>query len=168
MSPAAYSTKTGCPAAPASSERPMDHISDLKEVYPVAAGDFASAGEVSGKIKRIMKQLGIPSQIVRRASVATYEVELNLVIHSYGGDIMLEVSSSELKITSRDTGPGIPNIDLAMQEGYSTASEEARNMGFGAGMGLPNMQRNASEFQIESTVGVGTTITMRFALDPGA
>lgn len=146
----------------------MDHISDLKEVYPVAAGDFASAGEVSGKIKRIMKQLGIPSQIVRRASVATYEVELNLVIHSYGGDIMLEVSSSELKITSRDTGPGIPNIDLAMQEGYSTASEEARNMGFGAGMGLPNMQRNASEFQIESTVGVGTTITMRFALDPGA
>lgn len=146
----------------------MDHISDLKEVYPVAAGDFASAGEVSGKIKRIMKQLGIPSQIVRRASVATYEVELNLVIHSYGGDITLEVSSSELKITSRDTGPGIPNIDLAMQEGYSTASEEARNMGFGAGMGLPNMQRNASEFQIESTVGVGTTITMRFALDPGA
>ena len=111
-----------------------------------------------------MKQLGIPSLIVRRASVATYEVELNLVIHSYGGDITLEVSSSELKITAQDTGPGIPDISLAMQEGYSTASEEARNMGFGAGMGLPNMQRNASEFHIESTVGVGTTITMRFSL----
>ena len=101
----------------------------------------------------------------RRASVATYEVELNLVIHSYGGDIELDISSSELKITARDTGPGIPDISLAMQEGYSTASEEARSMGFGAGMGLPNMQRNASEFDIQSTVGVGTTIKMRFSLE---
>ena len=141
-----------------------DGMNDFKEVYPVEAGDFASAGEVSGKIKRIMKQLGIPSQIVRRASVATYEVELNLVIHSYGGDITLEISSSELKITARDTGPGIPDINLAMQEGYSTASEEARNMGFGAGMGLPNMKRNADEFDIQSTVGVGTQILMKFHL----
>ena len=126
----------------------MERIAGFNEVYPVAAGDFASAGEVSGRIKRIMKQLGLPSQIVRRASVATYEVELNLVIHSYGGNIELDISSSELKITARDTGPGIPDISLAMQEGYSTASEEARSMGFGAGMGLPNMQRNASEFDI--------------------
>ena len=140
----------------------MENLVDFREVYPVAAGDFASAGEVSGKIKRIMKQLGIPSLIVRRASVATYEVELNLVIHSYGGDITLEVSSSELKITAQDTGPGIPDISLAMQEGYSTASEEARNMGFGAGMGLPNMKRNADEFAITSTVGVGTDISMIF------
>ena len=133
--------------------------------YTRSRRDFASAGEVSGRIKRIMKQLGLPSQIVRRASVATYEVELNLVIHSYGGNIELDISSSELKITARDTGPGIPDISLAMQEGYSTASEEARSMGFGAGMGLPNMQRNASEFDIQSTVGVGTTIKMRFSLE---
>lgn len=163
---AEYCIKTGCPAAPARSEaNRMERIAGFNEVYPVAAGDFASAGEVSGRIKRIMKQLGLPSQIVRRASVATYEVELNLVIHSYGGDIELDISSSELKITARDTGPGIPDISLAMQEGYSTASEEARSMGFGAGMGLPNMQRNASEFDIQSTVGVGTTIKMRFSLE---
>ena len=163
---AEYCIKTGCPAAPARSEaNRMERIAGFNEVYPVAAGDFASAGEVSGRIKRIMKQLGLPSQIVRRASVATYEVELNLVIHSYGGDIELAISSSELKITARDTGPGIPDISLAMQEGYSTASEEARSMGFGAGMGLPNMQRNASEFDIQSTVGVGTTIKMRFSLE---
>ena len=163
---AEYCIKTGCPAAPARSEaNRMERIAGFNEVYPVAAGDFASAGEVSGRIKRIMKQLGLPSQIVRRASVATYEVELNLVIHSYGGTIELDISSSELKITARDTGPGIPDISLAMQEGYSTASEEARSMGFGAGMGLPNMQRNASEFDIQSTVGVGTTIKMRFSLE---
>ena len=163
---AEYCIKTGCPAAPARSEaNRMERIAGFNEVYPVAAGDFASAGEVSGRIKRIMKQLGLPSQIDRRASVATYEVELNLVIHSYGGDIELDISSSELKITARDTGPGIPDISLAMQEGYSTASEEARSMGFGAGMGLPNMQRNASEFDIQSTVGVGTTIKMRFSLE---
>ncbi len=163
---AEYCIKTGCPAAPARSEaNRMERIAGFNEVYPVAAGDFASAGEVSGRIKRIMKQLGLPSQIVRRASVATYEVELNLVIHSYGGNIELDISSSELKITARDTGPGIPDISLAMQEGYSTASEEARSMGFGAGMGLPNMQRNASEFDIQSTVGVGTTIAMRFSLE---
>lgn len=143
----------------------MEQMAGFNETYPVAAGDFASAGEVSGRIKRIMKQLGVPSQIVRRASVATYEVELNLVIHSYGGGIELDISSSELTITARDVGPGIPDIALAMQEGYSTASEEARSMGFGAGMGLPNMQRNASEFDIQSTVGVGTTITMRFSLE---
>ena len=163
---AEYCIKTGCPAAPARSEaNRMERIAGFNEVYPVAAGDFASAGEVSGRIKRIMKQLGLPSQIVRRASVATYEVELNLVIHSYGGNIERDISSSELKITARDTGPGIPDISLAMQEGYSTASEEARSMGFGAGMGLPNMQRNASEFDIQSTVGVGTTIKMRFSLE---
>lgn len=163
---AEYCIKTGCPAVPARSEaNRMERIAGFNEVYPVAAGDFASAGEVSGRIKRIMKQLGLPSQIVRRASVATYEVELNLVIHSYGGNIELDISSSELKITARDTGPGIPDISLAMQEGYSTASEEARSMGFGAGMGLPNMQRNASEFDIQSTVGVGTTIKMRFSLE---
>ena len=138
----------------------MERIAGFNEVYPVAAGDFASAGEVSGRIKRIMKQLGLPSQIVRRASVATYEVELNLVIHSYGGNIELDISSSELKITARDTGPGIPDISLAMQEGYSTAPDEVRSLGFGAGMGLPNMQKYSDEMHIESTVGVGTTVYM--------
>lgn len=145
----------------------MEQTSQMNyyEEYPVEARDFATAGEVSGRIKRILKRLGVPSLTVRRASVATYEVELNLVIHSYGGTISLSVSPGELTIIAKDTGPGIPDISLAMQEGYSTASEEARNMGFGAGMGLPNMQRNASDFHIESTVGVGTVITMRFVLD---
>ena len=134
----------------------------IKETYPVAAGDMVAAGDVSARIKRQMKQLGIPASVVRRVSVGTYEAEINLVIHSLGGHIDFEISPETITIRVVDQGPGIADLDKAMTEGWSTASSEVRDMGFGAGMGLPNMKRNADEFSIESTVGVGTDITMIF------
>lgn len=138
----------------------------LMDVYQVKALDYASAGDASATIKRKLKQLGVDSNILRRIAVASYEVELNLIIHSLGGTLTLQMSPSEIELISKDVGPGIPDIQKALQEGYSTASEEARNLGFGAGMGLPNMKRNADDFQIESQVGQGTTIQMRFRLQP--
>jgi len=134
----------------------------IKESYPVMADDMTSAGDVSARIKRHMKQLGIPASVVRRVSVGTYEAEINLVIHSDGGRIDFEISPEKITIRVVDQGPGIPDLKKAMTEGWSTASNEVRNMGFGAGMGLPNMKRNADEFDIQSTVGVGTDITMIF------
>ena len=134
----------------------------IKETYPVVAGDMTAAGDVSARIKRQMKRLGIPSTIMRRVSVCTYEAEINLVIHSLGGEIDFEIASDSILVRVRDRGPGIPDLEKAMTEGWSTASNEVRNMGFGAGMGLPNMKRNADEFAITSTVGVGTDISMIF------
>ena len=134
----------------------------IKETYPVRADDMTAAGDVSARIKRHMKRLGIPSSIMRRVSVCTYEAEINLVIHSDGGQIDFEISEDRILVRARDVGPGIPDIDKAMTEGWSTASNEVRNMGFGAGMGLPNMKRNADEFAISSVVGEGTDISMIF------
>lgn len=136
----------------------------LEQVFPVEAGAYATAGEASTTIKRKLKQLGIDANVLRRVSVASYEVELNLVIHSMGGTLTMQVDPEMVTLISRDVGPGIPDIDKAMTEGFSTANEEARTLGFGAGMGLPNMKRNATTFDIQSQVGVGTTITMGFAL----
>lgn len=136
----------------------------IHSVYPVASGDYTRAGEASADIKRKLKQLGVSSTVLRRIAVASYEVELNLVIHSMGGELILEVDAGGINLTSQDVGPGIPDISMAMKEGYSTANEEARSLGFGAGMGLPNMKRNADGFEIESEVGKGTRISMRFAL----
>lgn len=136
----------------------------LREVYPVAAGAYETAGEASASIKRKLKQLGIDSSVLRRISVASYEVELNLVIHSMGGTLTLAVDPEQITLISKDVGPGIPDITRAMTEGYSTANEEARSLGFGAGMGLPNMKRNASSFDIQSQPGVGTSIVMGFKL----
>ena len=136
----------------------------LEKSFPVEAGAFTTAGEASTTIKRTLKQLGVNAETLRRVSVACYEVELNLVIHSLGGKLTLIVDPENVTLISADVGPGIPNIEQAMTEGYSTANEEARTMGFGAGMGLPNMKRNASEFDIRSEKGVGTTITMKFSL----
>ena len=102
--------------------------------------------------------------MLRRVAVASYEVELNLVIHSMGGELVLTVYPEAVQLVSSDRGPGIPDLEMAMREGYSTANEEARSLGFGAGMGLPNMKRNADDFSIESELGKGTTITMRFNL----
>ena len=134
----------------------------IKETYPVVAGDMTAAGDVSARIKRQMKRLGIQSTIMRRVSVCTYEAEINLVIHSLGGEIDFEIASDSILVRVRDRGPGIPDLEKAMTEGWSTASNEVRNMGFGAGMGLPNMKRNADEFAITSAVGVGTDISMIF------
>ncbi|MDO4482959.1 MAG: anti-sigma regulatory factor [Clostridia bacterium] len=136
----------------------------LEQVFNVEAGDFAAAGQASTAIKRKLKQLGINAEVLRHISVSCYEVELNLVIHSMGGTLTLRVDPDMITLISKDVGPGIPDIDKAMTEGYSTASDQARALGFGAGMGLPNMKRNASTFSIESQVGVGTTIEMGFAL----
>ncbi len=136
----------------------------LREVYPISAGAYETAGEASASIKRKLKQLGIDSGVLRRISVASYEVELNLVIHSMGGTLTLAVDPEQIMLISKDVGPGIPDITRAMTEGYSTANEEARSLGFGAGMGLPNMKRNASTFDIQSQPGVGTSIVMGFKL----
>ena len=132
--------------------------------FEVERGDFEKAGEASRKIKRSLQQLGIGSKIIRRIAIAGYEGEINLAIHSDGGQIVLEVDNENVVLRLEDVGPGIPNLDLAMTEGYSTASTEAREMGFGAGMGLPNMEKNADTFEIHSAVGEGTKIKMVFRL----
>ena len=134
----------------------------IREVYPVEKGAFETAGEASGSIKRMLRKLGVPSPVIRRVSVASYEVELNLVIHSLGGQMEITIEPGSVTLDVSDRGPGIPNLDLAMQEGWSTASDEVRMLGFGACMGLPNMKRNADEFDIRSEVGVGTNIHMKF------
>lgn len=135
------------------------------EVFSVAKMDFTRAGDVSARIKRMLKLLGVDARVIRRIAVATYEAEINLVIHSEGGEIVLQIEPRDIVITVRDVGPGIADIDQAMTEGFSTASEDARSMGFGAGMGLPNMSRNADRFSIQSKLGVGTTIVMAFDLE---
>ena len=136
----------------------------MVDKYNVRALDYATAGDASATIKRKLKQLGVDSTILRRIAVASYEVELNLIIHSVGGTLTLKMSPTGIMLVSQDQGPGIPDIDKALQEGYSTASEEARNLGFGAGMGLPNMKRNADEFSIQSEIGRGTLIQMKFRI----
>ena len=130
----------------------------LKETFTIAGGDFGHAGRVSTSIKSMLKQIGFPSDVVRRVAIATYEAEMNVVVHADSADVTLEVSRYVIKVTLVDKGRGIQDIDLAMQEGYSTATDEIREMGFGAGMGLPNIKRNSDEFEIASTVGVGTTL----------
>ena len=134
----------------------------IQESYPVQADDMTAAGDVLARIKRHMKRLGVPAAVMRRVSVCTYEAEINLVIHSDGGQIDFEIAEDRITVRASDIGPGIPDIDKAMTEGWSTATNEVRNMGFGAGMGLPNMKRNADGFDIVSAVGVGTHITMTF------
>ena len=136
----------------------------LEKNFPVEAGAYETAGQASTVIKRTLKQLGVSAEMLRRVSVACYEVELNLVIHSDGGTLTLQMEPDRVTLISRDVGPGIPDIEKAMSEGFSTANEEARTLGFGAGMGLPNMKRNATDFDIQSEMGKGTTITMSFAL----
>lgn len=136
----------------------------LRREYPVEHGDYIRAGESSADIKRCLRQMGVASNTLRRVSVASYEAELNLVIHSLGGKMVMEADSDYITLCTEDKGPGIPDLALAMKEGYSTADDEARSLGFGAGMGLPNMKRNADDFDIESCVGQGTQIRMRFKL----
>ncbi len=132
--------------------------------YQVSSGDFARAGTVSSAIKTILKKLGVDKGVLRRIAIASYEAEINMVIHSIGGIMKLEIGSDVIKIYCDDKGPGIENIALAMKEGYSTAGEKARQMGFGAGMGLSNMKRNSDDFQITSAAGEGTHIVMAFKM----
>ena len=128
--------------------------------FDVPGNDLSRAGEVSGEIKKVLKQIGLPPPIIKRAAICIYEGEINMIIHGGGGTSTVEISPSAITITLEDSGPGIEDIDLAMQEGYSTAPEETRALGFGAGMGLPNMKKNARSFEITSTPGEGTTVIM--------
>lgn len=129
--------------------------------YTVPGDDFTRAGEASADMKRSLKQMGMPADAVRRAAIALYEGEINLAIHAGGGKITVSVSPSGIAMRLVDEGPGIPDLSLAMSEGWSTAPAEVRSLGFGAGMGLPNMKKYSDEFDIQSQVGKGTTITMK-------
>lgn len=134
----------------------------LLHKFEVAGRDFSSAGAASSRIKRILQQIGVDSRTVRRIAVASYEAEMNVVIHADSSLIILDAGPDFVRIEVTDRGPGISDIELAMQPGYSTAGDEVREMGFGAGMGLPNMQACADEFVIDSEPGVGTKVMMVF------
>ena len=132
--------------------------------FQVDGDDFTSAGQASVQIKKSLRQLGIAPETIRRVSIAMYEGEINMVIHADGGDADVSVTEEYIEIVLKDKGPGIANIEQAMQEGFSTAPDTIRSLGFGAGMGLPNMKRYTDYMNIDSTLGVGTTITMRVNL----
>ncbi len=128
--------------------------------YDISGTDFSVAGEASSNFKVVLKKLGISPDIVRRVSIAMYEAEINTVVHGGGGECDAEVLDGCVKIVFKDDGPGIENVELAMQEGYSTASDTVRELGFGAGMGLPNIKKYTDDMKIETQVGVGTKITL--------
>jgi CBS domain-containing protein len=131
--------------------------------YRVIARDFTRAGEASSGLKKTLTRLGIHPHVIRRVAVATYEAEINIVVYTEGGEIVAEVRPDRIKIEALDKGPGIPDIEQAMQPGYSTAPDWVREMGFGAGMGLPNIKSCADEMELRSTVGVGTHLTITIA-----
>ena len=128
--------------------------------YQVFEADFVNAGAASSAIKKTLKQLNVNPQIVKRVVVALYEAEVNAIAHAYGGMIYADIEADKIIVKVVDKGPGIPDIEWAMQEGNSTASPEVRNMGFGAGMGLPNIRKNVDRLDVQSTVGVGTSVEM--------
>lgn len=129
--------------------------------YEVDGNDFTRAGEASSDLKSKLKIMGASPAAIRKVSIAMYEGEINMVIHANGGTIDADIFVDHIELVLKDTGPGIPDIELAMKEGYSTAPESINSLGFGAGMGLPNMKRFTDELHVESTVNVGTTVTMR-------
>lgn len=128
--------------------------------YTVVEGDFVNAGTASSAVKKTLKQLNINPTVIKRVVVALYEAEVNAIAHAYGGKVFVDIDASKIKMVVADKGPGIPDIAMAMQEGYSTARPEVRDMGFGAGMGLPNMQKNVDKLNVSSEIGVGTTVEM--------
>ena len=129
--------------------------------FDVDGENFSSAGEASVMVKKKLRQLGFSPDVMRRVSIAMYEGEINMVIHAHGGTADVIVGENAIEIILADKGPGIPDINKAMQEGFSTASDNIRALGFGAGMGLPNMKKYTDYMQIDTEIGVGTTITMR-------
>lgn len=128
--------------------------------YDISPDDFTRAGEASSDVKSKLKQVGVSPAAIRKVAIAMYEGEINMVIHAEGGKITVEISPAQIRMILADKGPGIPDIEQAMQAGWSTAPDEVRSLGFGAGMGLPNMKKYTDEMSIETTIGVGTTITM--------
>ena len=146
----------------------VNEMSDNKSVklaFDCAGGDFERAGEASSKIKKMLQRLGIPADCVRRIAIGTYEAEMNVIIHAGGGNVAAEVFPTMTVITVTDKGPGIPDINKALQEGWSTAPDNVRSLGFGAGMGLPNMKKYSDKMSIESEVGKGTRVTLEFLLN---
>ena len=137
---------------------------DVTFHFDVDGEDFSSAGEASVLVKKNLRQLGVPADVIRKVSIAMYEGEINMVIHANGGAADVTVTDSEVIIVLADSGPGIPDVSLAMKEGYSTARDNIRALGFGAGMGLPNMKKYTDSMKIDTEVGVGTTITMTVKL----
>ena len=143
-----------------SSETEQAMSESIKFHFDVNGQSFTSAGQASVQVKKSLRELGIPAEVIRRVSIAMYEGEINMVIHAHGGDADVEVFEDKVVIILNDEGPGIPNIELAMKEGYSTAPDNIRSLGFGAGMGLPNMKRYTDDMKIETELGKGTCITM--------
>ncbi len=133
----------------------------LHQSYDVLGGNFLSAGTASEDVKSILKKLGIAPSEIRRVAISMYEGEINMVIHAGGGKADVDIFVDHIEITLADTGKGIENVELAMTPGFSTADESVRALGFGAGMGLPNMKKYTDEFEISSEVGIGTTIKMK-------
>jgi anti-sigma regulatory factor (Ser/Thr protein kinase) len=140
----------------------------LRESFEIQGKNFDKAGEVSGEIKVLLRDLGIDSLIVRRAVVVAFEAEMNVAMYAERGTLTLVLSDKDIRLEIEDQGPGIPDIELAMQPGYSTAPDEMRDLGFGFGMGLPNMKKNSDEFSITSEVGKGTSVFARILFDTHA
>ena len=132
--------------------------------YTVSNEDFTRAGEASSDVKSRLKQMNVDPAVIRKVSIAMYEGEINMVIHAEGGTITVEISSNQITMTLADKGPGIADIDKAMQAGYSTAPDNVRSLGFGAGMGLPNMKKYTDDMQITTELGIGTTVVMKVYL----
>ena len=133
----------------------------LELKFNIAGGDFSNAGKASSQIKKVLKQLNIDAKSIKRIVVAVYEAEVNVAAHAWKGEVKALIDENDILIVISDSGPGIENIEQAMQPGFSTASKEVREMGFGAGMGLSNIEKNTDELHIESQVGKGTTVTFR-------
>jgi anti-sigma regulatory factor (Ser/Thr protein kinase) len=136
----------------------------LTKSFPIKARDYLKAGEISMEIHGLLKKIGFPQELLRRISVCSYEAEMNVVMHGGDGTFTVEIGPEAISLIVKDNGPGIEDIDLAMQEGYSTASEEARQMGFGAGMGLPNIKKNCDSLDIISEKGKGTEVRIGFKI----
>ena len=132
----------------------------IKLVYPVEGGDMIEAGEASSKMKLTLKKLGLPPDVIRRASICMYEGEINMVIHAGGGEADVEILPDRVSMVLTDHGPGIPDVELAMQEGWSTAPDNVRNLGFGAGMGLPNIKKYTDYMDIKTEIGKGTRMLL--------
>lgn len=132
----------------------------MKLIFTIQGGDFTRAGHPSSEVKKVLKQLDIDGKTIKNIVIALYEAEVNVVAHAWRGKVDVEIDESKITILVSDEGPGIPDIEQAMQAGFSTASKQVREMGFGAGMGLPNMKKNTDELYIESEVGKGTTVKM--------
>ncbi len=132
----------------------------MKLTFTIQGGDFTHAGHPSSEVKKVLKQLNIDNKIIKNVVIALYEAEVNVVAHAYSGTVNVEIDENKITILVTDEGPGIPDIDLAMKPGYSTASKSVQEMGFGAGMGLPNIKKNTDEMWLETEVGKGTKVKM--------